>query len=108
MQATLLFTAIVLVGALVAVTAAAAPATELAKATFAVHCYDVGAGALDGKPGVVSVERGWRGFREVDRVTFDPQQVSLGQLEGWLKAADTYVSTLDATLPDTTGKQNLQ
>jgi len=97
MQATILFAAIVLTGTLVAVTLAAAPPSDLAKATFAVHCYDVGASALDGKPGVISVERGWSGFREVDRVVYDPKQVSLGQLESWLKAADTYVSTLDAT-----------
>jgi len=62
--------------------------------TFVVHCYDVGAQALENRPGVISVKRGWRGFREVDRVVYDPQQVNRGQLENWLREADTYVETI--------------
>lgn len=62
--------------------------------TFVVHCYDVGARALENRPGVINVKRGWRGFREVDRVVFDPQQVNRGQLENWLREADTYVETI--------------
>lgn len=85
------------------------PATETpggkARATFAVHCYDVGAGALNGKPGVVSVQRGFSGAREVDRVVYDPQAVSVMQLEAWLKAADTYIGTLENTLGPETKKE---
>lgn len=66
----------------------------LAKATFVVHCYTVGVNALEGKPGVISVAPGWSGAREVDRVVFDPELVSVEQLEDWLKEADTYVSTI--------------
>jgi hypothetical protein len=62
--------------------------------TFVVHCYDVGAQALEDRPGVISVKRGWLGIREVDWVEFDPQQVSREQLENWLRQADTYVETI--------------
>ena len=68
--------------------------------TFVVHCYDVGARALEDRPGVIGVERGWRGFREVDRVEYDPQLVSREQLEDWLRKADTYVETIEETKGD--------
>ena len=80
---------------------AGASAGELsgtARATFVVHCYDVGAHALEGRPGVLSVERGWSGSREVDRVVYNTEEVSIMQLEAWLKAAGTYVSTLEETM----------
>lgn len=105
MQATILFTAITLTGLLFAAGVTAATPTGLADATFAVHCYDVGASALAGKAGVVSVERGWSGAREVDRVVYDPQQVTLDQLEHWLKEADTYVGTLASSLSATPVKE---
>ena len=76
-------------------TATAEMPAGMAKATFAVHCYDVGVSALSGKPGVIEVKRGWSGVREVDRVVYDPQLVSLMQLENWLREADTYISTLE-------------
>ena len=78
--------------------ATAGPLPGKAGATFAVHCYDVGASALNGKPGVVSVERGWSGGREVDRVVYDPQAVSLTQLENWLKQSGTYIGTLEQSM----------
>lgn len=80
----------------------------MAKATFVVHCYTVGDNALSGKPGVVSVEPGWSGAREVDRVIFDPQQVSISQLENWLKEADTYVSTLKTSMGHKPAKEMLK
>ena len=61
--------------------------------TFAVGCFDVGASALQGRPGVISVQKAWSGGREVDRVVFDPQKVSVPAMEKWLKDADTYVGT---------------
>ncbi len=67
------------------------------QATFAVHCYDVGANALRARPGVLSVDKGWQGSHEVDRVNYDPRQVSVEQLEGWLKEAGTYVNTVERT-----------
>ena len=38
------------------------------------------------------------GAREVDRVVYDPQAVTLVQLENWLKDANTYVSTLSHSM----------
>lgn len=70
-----------------------------ASATFVVHCYDVGAAALEGRPGVLEVERGWHGLREVDRVLYDPRRVDVSQMEQWLKEADTYVSTIGDAIP---------
>ncbi len=104
MKASILIPAIALTGLLFAAYAAAEMPGGMAKATFAVHCYDVGANALIDKPGVISVERGWSGAREVDRVVFNPGTVSLEQLEAWLKEADTYVSTLEAELTTTPEK----
>ena len=66
-----------------------------ARATFEVHCYTVGEHALKGQPGVFSVEPGWRNFREVDRVVYDPAVISIGQMEQLLRQADTYVATVE-------------
>jgi hypothetical protein len=63
------------------------------RATFAVGCFDVGASALKGKPGVISVSKGWQGGREVNRVSYDPQQVTIDEMEAWLKHAGTYIGT---------------
>jgi hypothetical protein len=98
MKTSILIPAIALTGLLFAANAAAEMPDVMAKATFAVHCYDVGANALIDKPGVISVERGWSGGREVDRVIFNPKTVTLGQLETWLKQADTYVGTLETEI----------
>ena len=99
MQTSLLITGLLLSALLLACTATADVPDGMAKATFAVHCYDVGVNALSGKPGVLSVQRGWSGTKEVDRVVYNPEEVTLMQLEDWLKEADTYISTLEHTLP---------
>jgi hypothetical protein len=54
----------------------------------------VGAAALEGRPGVLSVEKGWRGTSEVNRVVYDPEKVTVEQMEGWLRQAGTYVGTV--------------
>ncbi len=41
------------------------------------------------------MEKGWRGFREVNRVRFDPNRIRLDELEKRLKQAGTYVETVD-------------
>ncbi|WP_020676179.1 hypothetical protein [Geopsychrobacter electrodiphilus] len=69
-------------------------ACETAQITFAVGCYDVGAAALKDHPGVLDVEKGWQGFREVNRVQYDPQLVKIEQLERWLQQAETWRATL--------------
>lgn len=87
------FILILLTGALLLV-GSPVDAGDSESVTFVVHCYDVGARALENRPGVISVKRGWSGFREVDRVVYDPQQVNRGQLENWLREANTYVGTI--------------
>lgn len=54
----------------------------------------MGAAALAGRPGVLAVQRGFQGFREVDRVSYDPGEVTVRKMEEWLEAAGTYVRTL--------------
>jgi len=108
MQTLRLVTATLLTVLLVAFSATAEVPPGMAKATFVVHCYDVGAHALEAKPGVLSVERGWSGSREVDRVVYNPKEVSIIQLEAWLKAADTYVSTLEQTISAEPAKEMSQ
>lgn len=98
MPASLSITA-ALLGLLLGVAGAAAgDLSGTARATFVVHCYDVGAHALQGRPGVLTVERGWSGSREIDRVVYNPEKVSIVQLEGWLKDSGTYVSTLEPSI----------
>ena len=90
---TTLLTALLLATALPLV---AAEAESPAQRTFVVHCYDVGARTLEDRPGIIAVKRGWRGFKEINTVTYDPSRVTVPQIEGWLKDADTYVRTLPA------------
>ena len=74
---------------------------DIARVTFAVQWYDVGAAALEGRPGILVVERGWQGHFEVNRVDYDPTKVSIGQMEGWLKEVGTYIKTIPgATKPE--------
>jgi hypothetical protein len=54
----------------------------------------VGAAALEGQPGVLQVTKGWRGLREINEVTYDPQKITMQQLEMQLKQAGTYVKTV--------------
>jgi hypothetical protein len=71
-----------------------------ATVTFMVGCFDAGASALQGKPGVISVQKGWQGGREVNRVTFDPKQISVKGMEARLKRAGTHIATLPEMSPD--------
>jgi hypothetical protein len=95
MKRILFGTLLTLVLILVAGCSAAELPPGAASATFVVHCYDVGAAALEGRPGVLEVERGWEGWHEVDRVIYDPRRVDEPQMRRWLEEADTYVRTLD-------------
>ena len=69
------------------------------KATFVVHCYTVGQQALRGHPGVISVTPGWSGPREVDRVVFDPEKITVEQMEESLRRAGTYRETIEVIHP---------
>lgn len=108
MQKPLLIPLIMMSVLLVACMATAEVPPGMAKATFAVHCHTVGASALDDKPGVIAVDPGWSGAREVVRVVFNPEEVSVTQLEKWLKEADTYISTLETSMTNMPAKEIIQ
>jgi len=61
----------------------------------------VGAAALEGRPGVKSVTKGWHGLSEVNHVEFDPEKVTVEQMIEWLKRAGTYIRTISR--PDEEG-----
>lgn len=54
----------------------------------------MGEAALEGRPGVIDVEKGWQGRSEINRVIFDNEKVDIDQLEDWIKASGTYLSTV--------------
>ena len=96
MKWTILIAAVILAfSTLTAISQAETPGNA-ARATFNVHCYDVGASALEGLPGIISVEKGWRNFKEVNRVVYDPTKISVQQMENRLKNAGTYSGTVSA------------
>jgi len=55
----------------------------------------VGKSALDGLNGVVKVTKGFRGFREINTVLYDPGLIRPKQMEAALKAAGTYLGTAE-------------
>jgi len=59
----------------------------------------VGAAALEGQPGVLAVEKGWRSTTEVNRVVYNPEKVTVEQMEGWLRKAGTYLRTVREPAP---------
>ena len=65
------------------------------KTTFTVQWYDVGQDALEGLNGVKKVEKGFRGSKEINTVYFDPEAITIEEMEAALKAAGTYVGTAD-------------
>ena len=71
--------------------------TELdSKVTFTVQWYDVGKAALDGLQGVHKVEKGFREFKEINTVYYDPDLISIEKMQDALKEAGTYLGTLGA------------
>ncbi len=63
---------------------------SLAKTIFYVSWYDVGKAALVGLDGVKKVKNGWRNFKEINTVYYDPSKVTIEEMEDALKKADTY------------------
>lgn len=61
--------------------------------TFYVQWYDVGKKALEGLEGVSKVTKGFRYFREINTVNYDPTVITVEEMEGALKKAGTYVET---------------
>ncbi|MBU3936680.1 MAG: hypothetical protein KKD53_04040 [Proteobacteria bacterium] len=85
--------AILLLALGLATAAYTADRNEMKSVTFTVACYDVGVSTLKGRPGIISVQKGWKEGREINRVTFDPQLVSVQSMEKWLQEAGTYLGT---------------
>ena len=60
------------------------------KATFYVHWYDVGKSALEGLNGISHETKGFKNFKEINTVFYDPKQISIEDMVNALKAAGTY------------------
>ncbi len=63
------------------------------KVTFKVKCYDDGKTALQGLKGIQKIETGFHYIHETDTVYYDPQQITIEEMEAALKKAGTYVET---------------
>ena len=83
----------------------AEPPLDKAHATITVHCHDVGDSALKGVPGVISVEKGWLNFKEINRVVYDPNKISVQQMENRLKKSGTYLGTATEPVPPKSRKE---
>ena len=55
----------------------------------------MGVSALAGRKGILSVERGWLGSSEINRVLYDPEEISLEKMEKILKKTGTYIRTVE-------------
>ena len=60
------------------------------KATFYVHWYDVGKSALVGLNGISHVTKGFKNFKEINTVFYDPKTITIEDMVKALKAAGTY------------------
>ncbi len=65
-----------------------------ANAVFRVRCYDEGRSALQGLPGIRKIETGFHYIHETDTVTYDPNMITIDEMEAALKKAGTYVGTV--------------
>ena len=92
-------------GLLVEELGAAKRGTE--RATFVMHCFWEGEGALGNVPGVVSTMAGFMGKDEIVEVLFDPKAVSFDALFGKarsMKCADKVFARTDAQLAAARGE----
>jgi copper chaperone CopZ len=53
----------------------------------------VGKAALEGLPGVKTVDKGFRGVRETNTVHYDPAEITLEEMVNALTRAGTYRGT---------------
>jgi hypothetical protein len=51
----------------------------------------VGKAALEGRPGVKKVTRGFRGLREINTVTYDPAVITVDEMGEQLRRAKTFI-----------------
>ena len=63
------------------------------KVVFYVYCFDVGHTALKDLKGVHKVLKGIKNSREINTVYFDPEVITVKQMEEALKKAKTYRGT---------------
>jgi hypothetical protein len=63
---------------------------SLSQIVFYVSWYDVGKSALEGLNGVKEVRKGFRGFREINTVIYDPSIITPDEMVSALRAARTY------------------
>ena len=66
---------------------------DLSTAVFFVTWYDVGQAALEGLDGVKKVTKGFRSFKEINTVYYDPAVITIEEMEAALKKARTYRGT---------------
>ncbi|NNF83958.1 MAG: hypothetical protein HKM29_02250 [Deltaproteobacteria bacterium] len=53
----------------------------------------MGKAALEGLPGVIKVDKGFRGMREINTVHFDPGEITVEDMVKALTRAGTYRGT---------------
>ena len=51
----------------------------------------MGKAALEGLPGVKRVEKGFKNLKEINRVSYDPEVLSVEDMERVLKKAKTFL-----------------
>jgi hypothetical protein len=66
---------------------------NLSTAVFFVTWYDVGQAALEGRDGIKTVKKGFRGSKEINTVYYDPAVIKIEEMETTLKKAETYLGT---------------
>ena len=66
----------------------------LSKIVFYVAWYGVGKAALEGLEGVKKVESGFKGFREINTVFYDPALIGPEKMIAALKAAGTFLGVV--------------
>lgn len=54
----------------------------------------MGKAALEGRKGIRRVTSGWKGFREINTVYYDPSEISIKEMEKALKESGTYKETI--------------
>jgi hypothetical protein len=75
-------------------TSAVAREAGAAKVVYVVHCYDEGHDSLKGLKGIRKVDKGFRNFREINTVYYDPNAITIEEMEKALKNAGTYRETI--------------
>jgi len=65
------------------------------KVTFYVYWYDVGKSALEGLNGISHITKGFKNFKEINTVFYDPKLITIEDMVKALKTAGTYRGIAD-------------